>query len=124
SPQGTDEAGQTVSFVIQSITYSSSVYNTNALFFTTLPTINGSTGALTYQTAANANGTATVTIAAKDNGGTANGGVDTSAAQTFRTEERRVGDARSFTKGANQTDLEDRGAQTVNNGATAIAPGP
>ena len=39
-------------------------------------------GTLTYTPAANANGTATVTVAIKDNGGTANGGVDTSAPQT------------------------------------------
>ncbi len=39
--------------------------------------------------AANANGFATVTVQAHDNGGTANGGVDTSAAQTFTITCRR-----------------------------------
>jgi len=33
--------------------------------------------------AANANGTATATVTLKDNGGTAHGGLDTSAPQTF-----------------------------------------
>ena len=40
-------------------------------------------GTLTYTPAANANGSATVTVQIHDDGGTANGGVDTSAAQTF-----------------------------------------
>ncbi len=42
-----------------------------------------STGTLTYTPAANANGSATITLRLQDNGGTANGGVDTSAAQNF-----------------------------------------
>ena len=48
----------------------------------------------------------------QDNGGTANGGVDTSAPQTFTITVTRVNDAPSFTKGADQTVLEDAGAQT------------
>src|SRR5215471_7546928 len=40
-------------------------------------------GVLTYTPATNAFGSATITITLKDNGGTANGGVDTSAPQTF-----------------------------------------
>ncbi len=39
--------------------------------------------ALTYTLTANASGVATVTVMLRDNGGTLNGGVDTSAAQTF-----------------------------------------
>ena len=42
-----------------------------------------STGTLTYTPAPNAYGTATITLVLQDNGGTANGGVDTSAPQTF-----------------------------------------
>ncbi|GAK59765.1 fibronectin, type III domain-containing protein [Candidatus Vecturithrix granuli] len=38
---------------------------------------------VTYTPAANASGAATVTVTLTDNGGTANGGVDTSAAQNF-----------------------------------------
>jgi hypothetical protein len=41
------------------------------------------TGTLTYTPAANATGTAHVTVTLKDNGGTANGGRDTSAPQRF-----------------------------------------
>ena len=40
-------------------------------------------GTLTYTPATGAHGTTTVTITAVDDGGTANGGIDTSAAQTF-----------------------------------------
>jgi hypothetical protein len=40
-------------------------------------------GTLTYTLAANANGIANVSVKLKDNGGTANGGADTSAVQQF-----------------------------------------
>ena len=43
-----------------------------------------STGTLTYTPAPNANGIATVTVSLSDSGGTANGGVGTSANQTFK----------------------------------------
>ena len=42
-----------------------------------------SNGTLTFTPATNGNGQATVTVVAHDNGGTANGGIDTSAPQTF-----------------------------------------
>ncbi len=80
-------------------------------------------GTLTYTPAANANGIATVTVQLHDNGGTANGGVDTSAAQTFTISVTAVNDAPSFIKGANQTVLEDAGARTVTGWATAISAG-
>src|SRR6185369_10218161 len=82
------------------------------------------TGTLTYTPAANANGSDTITINLKDNGGTANGGVDTSATQSFTITVNAINDVPSFTKGANQTVNEDGGAQTVNNWATAISAGP
>src|SRR5438128_9204571 len=68
-----DESGQTVSFT---------VVNDNNALFSTQPAISP-TGTLTYTPAANANGSTTVTVSLKDNGGTANGGVDTSTLQTF-----------------------------------------
>ncbi len=70
---GADEAGQTLSFLATN--------NNNALF-SVQPTIDAN-GRLTYTPAANANGTATVSVRIRDSGGTANGGVDTSAIQTF-----------------------------------------
>src|SRR5258705_1540168 len=69
-----DESGQTLNFQVTN--------NTNAGLFSSAPTIN-STGTLTYTPAPNSNGSAIITIVLKDNGGIANGGTDTSAAQSF-----------------------------------------
>ena len=78
-----NEAGQTVSFLMS---------NDNNALFTVQPAIDGS-GNLTYTLAGNANGSATVTVQIHDNGGTANGGVDTSAAQQFTITAGPVNDA-------------------------------
>ena len=75
------------------------VTTTNNALFAVRPAMSA-TGTLTYTPAANANGAATVTVQLHDNGGTANGGVDTSAAQTFTITVTAVNDAPSFTKGA------------------------
>ncbi|HET7842681.1 MAG TPA: tandem-95 repeat protein, partial [Xanthomonadales bacterium] len=110
-----NESGQTLSFNITN--------NTNAALFSAAPAVSP-TGVLTYTPAANTSGTATITLNIQDNGGTANGGVDTSATQTFTITVNGVNDAPSFTAGANQTVNEDAGAQTVNPWATAISAGP
>src|SRR4029079_15890522 len=81
-------------------------------------------GTLTYTPAANAFGTAIVTVKIHDNGGTANGGADSSAPQTFNITVNAVNDAPSFIKGADQTVNEDAGPQTVNPWATPINVGP
>src|SRR5262249_22120237 len=73
SPGPADESGQSVDFIVTN--------NNNALF-SVQPALDSS-GNLTYTPAANANGTATVSVRAHDDGGTANGGSDLSAAQTF-----------------------------------------
>src|SRR5207244_2069245 len=91
--------------------------------FSAQPAIS-STGTLTYTPAADANGSATVSVQIHDNGGTANGGVDTSAAQTFTITVTAVNDAPSFTKGEDQTILEDAGAQSVSAWATGLSAGP
>ncbi|MBK9375500.1 MAG: putative Ig domain-containing protein [Holophagales bacterium] len=110
-----DESAQTVSFAVTG--------NTNAALFAVAPAVSPA-GALSFTPAANASGTATITLTLSDDGGTADGGIDTSAAQTFVINVTDVNDAPSFTKGADQTVLEDSGAQTVNPWATAISPGP
>jgi hypothetical protein len=51
---------------------------------------------LSYTPAANGGGTATITVNLRDNGGTANGGVDTSAAQTFNITITPVGGTINF----------------------------
>ncbi|MBI1929575.1 cadherin-like domain-containing protein, partial [Candidatus Poribacteria bacterium] len=80
---GSDEAGQTVALTAAS---SNPAIVPN-------PTFNGS--ALTFQPVANANGTITITVTAKDNGGTANGGQDTFS-RTFTITVTAVNDAPVF----------------------------
>jgi hypothetical protein len=112
---GPGESGQTLTFIVTN--------NTNAALFSTPPAV-AANGTLTYTPAANASGSAIITLVLQDNGGTANGGVDTSAPQTFTITVNPVNDAPSFTPGANQTVLEDSGAQTVANWATSLSRGP
>lgn len=112
---GGGEAGQTLTFVISN--------NTNPTLFSAGPAIS-STGTLTFTPAANAFGSADVSVSLKDNGGTANGGQDTSAVQTFTITVNSVNDAPSFTKGADQTVAEDSGGLNVSNWATNISTGP
>src|SRR4029077_18562572 len=92
-----NESAQTLTF---------NVNNDNNALFAVQPAISPA-GNLTYTLAANSFGTATVTVTLSDNGGTANGGVDPSAAQTFLIVVTGVNDAPSFTKGADETVLED-----------------
>src|SRR5262249_8923464 len=99
------------------------VSNNNNGLFSAQPAI-AANGTLTYTSTANANGSATVTVQLHDDGGTANGGVDTSAAQTFVISVAAVNDAPSSTKGADQSLTEDSGAQTVPGWATSISAGP
>ena len=58
------------------------VSNTNPSLFTVQPAISPN-GTLSFQTAATANGSTLVTVQLHNSGGTANGGQDTSAPQTF-----------------------------------------
>src|SRR5262249_18524713 len=98
------------------------VSNNNSALFAMQPAISP-TGTLTYTPAANTNGSATVTVQLHDNGGTANGGIETSAAQTFPITVTAVNDAPRLTKGAHQSVFEDAGAPTAVNMATAISAG-
>ncbi len=114
SPGPTSESSQSVSFAIG---------NDRPALFSAQPALSAG-GTLTYTPAPNANGTATVTVTARDNGGTANGGSDTSAAQTFTIAVTPVNDAPSFSAGGNQTAVSLLGAVTVSGWATAISAGP
>jgi VCBS repeat-containing protein len=78
-----NESGQAAQFLITV---------SNPGLFSVLPAVSP-TGTLTYTPASNANGAATVTVLLADNGGTANGGQDTSAAQTFTISVTAVNDA-------------------------------
>jgi hypothetical protein len=110
----TDEAGQAVDFQI--------VSNTNPLLFSSQPAVSP-TGTLTFTSAANASGTALVTVRIHDDGGTANGGRDTGEDVPFSITVNEVNDAPSFVRGANPTVAEDAGARTIFNWATAITGG-
>lgn len=84
-----------------------SVATTGGLTFLTTPSIDPVTRLLTYQAAANSSGTATFSVTATDDGGTANSGRDTSAAQTFIITVNAVNDAPTILAPAAQTTLED-----------------
>lgn len=81
------EAGQLVNFVVS---------NNSPALFSVQPTISAD-GTLSFTPASNAYGTATVTVQLHDNGGTANGGTDTSATQTFTINVTSVNDAPAAT---------------------------
>lgn len=84
-----------------------------------------STGTLTYTPAPFAHGATTVTVQVVDDGGTDNGGQDTSAAQTFTITVQWVNQAPTFVAPApDQAVDEGDGAQAVANWAQSIAPGP
>ncbi|MFZ5927342.1 MAG: tandem-95 repeat protein [Acidobacteriota bacterium] len=109
---GPNEAGQGLMFVVS---------NDNNALFSVQPAISA-TGELTYTPAPDAFGEAKVTVYLKDDGGTANGGVDTSPSVTFTITVNPVNDAPTLGAIGNQTVLEDAGSQTVN--LTGISPGP
>ena len=80
---GNADIGQTVQFIVT---------NNNVALFSAQPAISP-TGVLTYTAVANAFGTATVSVVLKDDGGTANGGLDTSVMKTFTITVQSVNDA-------------------------------
>ena len=88
------ESAQTVDFIVS---------NNNASLFSVAPAI-AADGTLTYTPAANANGSATITVSLRDNGGTASGGTDTSASQTFTITVTAVNDAPTTSNGSLTTD--------------------
>src|SRR5215211_1863813 len=112
---GSNGSGQTVDFPVTTAN--------NGVFPAGWQPSVTSKGTLTYAPAADKNGSATVTVKAKDSAGTENGGVDESGEQTFKINVAAVNDAPGFQKGVNQKVNEDSGAQTVNGWATDISAG-
>ncbi len=84
----------------QSLTFTTS--NNNNSLFSSQPAINAS-GVLTFTSAANATGTATVSIVLTDDGGTANSGDDTYSTQTFTITVNNVNDAPTDLASSNTT---------------------
>ncbi len=109
-----DEVGQNVTFI---------VLNDNNGLFTQQPGIS-SNGDLTFTTAPNANGTAVVQVAARDNASGVSPNVNQSAFETFTIAVTAVNDPPQFTLGNNQVVFEDSGPRQVNGWATGIRPGP
>ncbi len=109
-----DESTQTVTFAV--------TVQSGSGIFTGTPTI-AANGTLSF-TLNGTTGLAVLNVRLADSGGTANGGVNQSAIQTFTINAGGVNSPPSFTKGADVTVLEDSGAATYNAWATSISPGP
>lgn len=109
----TDEAAQAVTFTVT---------NDNNALFGVQPMIEPD-GTLRYSRAFDAFGAATVTVWLSDDGGSANGGVDSSE-HTFTITITSVNDRPTFTPGPAPVIPENSPAQTVPNWATLISPGP
>ena len=110
-----NESGQALDFQV-------SIPPANATLFNVAPAIS-SDGALTFTPKAAATGIVNVNVKIHDDGGTDNGGVDTSAVQTFTIALTGLNKAPSFTKGANPSVSEDAGSQTINGWAKSINAG-
>jgi len=100
-PGAANEAGQTLSFNVTA--------NDNPGLFAAGPGIDAS-GSLSFTPATDSNGTANITVELADDGGTANGGDDTSAPASFTITIDPVNDAPTFASGGNVSVLEDSGA--------------
>ena len=96
---------------------------TNPALFAVAPSVDNN-GNLMYTAATDANGQATIQVTVQDDGGTLNGGVDTSQPQDFTITVNSVNDAPSFTASDPAAVNEDAGPQTVNTWATNFDPGP
>ncbi len=111
---GPNESNQQVTFIVTAA---------NPAQFAVQPAISPS-GTLTYTTAPNVFGPAVVTVQAHDNGGTANGGQDTSAPVQFTINIVQVNDAPSFTAGPNVSVGRDAGSVTIPGWAKNVSAGP
>ena len=98
--------------------------NDNVPLFAVVPAVDPATGDLTFTLAPNANGSANIQLRVSDDGGTDNGGSDTSSVQPFKITVDTVNDAPSFTAGLDQTVPFDSGAHSIVGWATAISAGP
>lgn len=110
---GTNDPTQNLTFQVS---------NNNSNLFSVQPAVSAS-GTLTYTPAPFTYGTAAATLYLMDDGGTANGGANASAAQSFNIVLSWVNQPPYFTKGANQTNNENAGPQSISNWATGISAG-
>jgi methionine-rich copper-binding protein CopC len=117
--QGPGETGQTLTFNL------SPTGTTGNIAFSSGPAINATTGALTYTTSVNTNGTATFSVTLSDNGSNVAPNSNTSGAQVFTITVNAGNDPPTFQIPSNPPAVnEDAPAQTVNGFATNFQPGP
>ncbi|MDX6631087.1 MAG: hypothetical protein QOH00_3333 [Gaiellales bacterium] len=116
APGPADEGAQKVSFAVSS--------GAPSLFAGGGQPAIAADGSLTFTPAADASGLAVVTVRAVDDGGSAAGGNDTSAPQTFLIAVAAVNDAPTFAGGADQAVFENAAPQTVAAWATGMSAGP
>lgn len=105
-----DENSQTLSFTISS--------NDNTALFTVAPAIDAS-GKLTYTPAAGKFGVANIGVTLSDNGGTANGGVDTSVEKFFTITITHQNAAPVISQNITST-LAEGGTDTISSGELAV----
>ncbi|MDB6028210.1 MAG: tandem-95 repeat protein, partial [Verrucomicrobiales bacterium] len=107
-----NESAQALSFQVS---------NDNNAMFSVQPTVS-TNGTLTFTPTMD--GTANLNVYLQDDGGTANGGTDTTVLKTFTITVAPINIAPSFSMNTNLTVLEDTGAQAFVNWATNIIAGP
>ncbi|KPA19103.1 secreted protein containing PKD domain protein [Candidatus Magnetomorum sp. HK-1] len=107
---------------LQMLTFEISTDNDD--LFAVYPTISTTSGTLIFQSKPNMSGIANVSIRLKDDGGTNNGGIDTSTIQVFTISVYEVNDQPTFSSGPDQLILEDAGQQQIANWAKNISAGP
>ena len=92
--------------------------------FAVAPAIDATTGNLTYTLAADAFGVALVDVTLMDDGGTANGGVDTSPPHTLTITVNAVNDAPTFSNTGNVTVTNGGNTEVINAWASMLSTGP
>ncbi len=118
-----DESGQMLdAYLVTVVNTTGATLPMGTTFFSSLPTV-GTDGTLTYTVTPNVWGVATVEVRARDNGGTANGGQDTSAPKTFTITVNNVNDAPTFTLGPDQTVAEGAALTTLPGFVSNVGPG-
>ena len=112
-PGADDEIGQILTFRLTS---------DNPSLFKIQPSID-SDGVLTYSPMPNASGASNVTVRLGDDGGTENGGLDSSQEAHFQIVVKHVNKPPRFQKGGDLVIREDAGDQMIKGWATGIHPG-
>jgi hypothetical protein len=115
NPGGPADVGQTLMFNITG--------NTDPALFSAPPVVTPD-GTLSFTPAADANGSATITLELMDDGGTANGGVDTSPPQNFSITVAAVNDVPSFTIISNPPAVNEDPGSVITGGALNVSAGP